>query len=282
MSRTPSDPASGVPVPGYKPPAPAKAAGKAAGRAVSASGDAAEVVAAIGSVSGLSGSSFSTLLAQATQESGLDTKARNRKSTAAGPFQFLERTWFDMVRRHGAEYGLDDLASQISVKHGTPTVQDPTARKKILALRDDPKISAGMAARLLSEGKDALTRKLGRPASDAESRIAYVMGAGGAARLIKAAEKSPNTLASALLPDAARANRSIFHGEHGRALTAHEVVAKLTNRMQADDRRVAALVPSRAQHAPAAAVPKTGAPTKPAADPVPTGLSALMLAQELG
>ena len=47
------------------------------------------MVSAIRSVAGLSGHSFASMMSQAQQESGLDTKARNRKSTATGPFQFV-------------------------------------------------------------------------------------------------------------------------------------------------------------------------------------------------
>lgn len=216
------------PVPGRKP------------AAAAASGEE-PVIGAIRSVAGLSGHSFAALMSQADQESGLDVKARNRKSTATGPFQFIERTWLDLVRRHGSSFGLGDTANKITMVNGAPTVRDPALRKQILALREDPNISAGMAARYLSEGKERLGKMLGRPASAIEGRIAYIMGPNGAARLISAAEKTPGAAARDVLPSAAAANRNLFHDKRGHALSAADVVNRLTRRMTADQDRFAQL-----------------------------------------
>jgi hypothetical protein len=239
--------ATETPVPGRKP-----AAATAVTAATAASGEQ-PVVSAIRSVASLSGHSFATLMSQADQESGLDVKARNRKSTATGPFQFIERTWLDLVRRHGSSFGLGDTANKITVVNGAPTVRDPALRKQILALREDPNISAGMAARYLSEGKERLGKALGRPASAIEGRIAYIMGPSGAARLISAAEKTPGAAARDILPSAAAANRNLFHDKRGHALSAADVVNRLTKRMAADEGRFAQLeddAPDRF-HAPA-------------------------------
>jgi hypothetical protein len=224
--------AAETPVPGRKP--------AAATAATAASGEQ-QVVGAIRSVAGLSGHSFAALMSQADQESGLDVKARNRKSTATGPFQFIERTWLDLVRRHGSSFGLGDTANKITVVNGAPAVRDPALRKQILALREDPNISAGMAARYLSEGKERLGKLLGRPASTIEGRIAYIMGPSGAARLINAAEKTPKAMARDILPSAAAANRNLFHDKRGHALSASDVVNRLTRRMTADEGRFAQL-----------------------------------------
>jgi hypothetical protein len=220
--------ASEAPVPGRKP-------------TIAAASTKEPVVGAIRSAAGLSGHSFAALMSQADQESGLDVKARNRKSTATGPFQFIERTWLDLVRRHGSAFGLSDTAEKITVVNGAPTVRDPALRKQILALREDPNISAGMAARYLSEGKERLGKMLGRPASPIEGRIAYIMGPSGAARLISAAEKTPGAAARDILPSAASANRNLFHDKRGHALSAAEVVNRLTRRMTADEGRFARL-----------------------------------------
>ncbi|HEV7370561.1 lytic transglycosylase domain-containing protein [Arenibaculum sp.] len=227
---------------------------------------------AIRSVAGLSGHSFQTLLAQATQESGLDPKARSRTSSAVGPFQFLERTWLDMIRRHGAAYGLGDLARAVTVRDGVPVVADARLRKRILALREDPHLSAGMAARHLAEGREALSRRLGRPASEVESRMAYVMGAAGAAKLITAAERTPGVPASELLPKAAKANRPLFHDAGGRALPVREMVARLARRMEEDAMRLGALE--------AAGQGGAGAPEAPRRDDAPP--NPLLFAQEEG
>lgn len=206
------------------------------------------VVLAAQQVAGLSGHSFTAILAQATQESGLNPSARNRSSSATGPFQFLERTWLDLFRRHGAAYGQGELAGSIESRNGIPSVKDPATRRKILDLRQDVDLSAGMAARYLSEGRDRLQSRLGRPVTETESRIAYVMGVGGAAKLIRAAESSPNATAADLLPAAAKSNRNLFYDRSsGRALTASETIARLTRRMETDQKEMFALIAQAAE-----------------------------------
>ncbi|CAO3430239.1 lytic transglycosylase domain-containing protein [Azospirillum argentinense] len=230
-----------VPFPARKPEAAATAVAQSTviGAALANSPAAGQVVLAAQQVAGLSGHSFTAILAQATQESGLDPAARNRSSSAAGPFQFLERTWLDLFRRHGAAYGQGELASAIQSRNGIPSVKDPAVRRQILALRHDVDLSAGMAARYLSEGRDRLEERLKRPVSETESRIAYVLGVGGAAKLIRAAESSPRASAAELLPSAARSNRGLFYDRaSGRELTASEAVARLTRRMDTDQKEM--------------------------------------------
>ncbi|HYD68533.1 lytic transglycosylase domain-containing protein [Azospirillum sp.] len=199
-------------------------------------------------VAGLSGHSFTAILAQATQESGLDATAKNKSSSAAGPFQFLERTWLGLIGRHGSAYGLGDLARQVESRNGMPVVKDPAARKQILELRHDPDVAAGMAARYLAEGRERLERSLKRPVTETESRIAYVMGVGGAAKLIKAAEAQPGAVAAEILPNAAKANHNLFHDRaSGRALTAQETVARLVRRMETEQRDMFAAIARAAE-----------------------------------
>lgn len=194
-------------------------------------------------VAGLSGHGMATILAQATQESGMDVRARSSTSTAAGPFQFLERTWLLLFQRYGSAYGLGDLAKQINVKNGVPTVKDAAARKKILDLRHDVDVSAGMAARYLSEGREKLSARLGRQATETESRIAYVMGVAGATKLLRASSSGDPTPAADLLPAAARANGPLFYNRaDGRALTARETVSRLARKMETDQRAMFAAI----------------------------------------
>jgi len=229
------------PLPGRKPAAPPPFETTDAGRIVQASRQ----------VAGLSGHSLSAILAQATQESGLSVNAKNRASSAAGPFQFLERTWLDLFRRHGAAYGLGDLAKQIESRNGIPVVKDMAARKQILELRHDVDVAAGMAARYLGEGRERLAKRLKRPVTEAESRIAYIMGVGGAAKLIRTAEASPGAVAAQVLPGAAKANHNLFHDRGtGRALTARETVTRLVNRMENDQREMFAAIARAGEQQP--------------------------------
>ncbi|WP_207456874.1 lytic transglycosylase domain-containing protein [Azospirillum sp. SYSU D00513] len=237
---------SEVPLPGRKPEAPPAGLPSTPALAAlksDASGHAERLVLASQRVAGLSGHSYAAILAQASQESGLNPAARNRSSSATGAFQFLERTWLDLFRRHGAAYGHAELAGQIQSRNGIPSVKDPAVRRKILELRQDIDVSAGMAARYLAEGRERLEKRLKRPVTETESRIAYVMGAGGAAKLIRAAETTPGASAASLLPAAAKSNHNLFHDRAtGRALSAAETVARLTRRMDQDQKDMFAAI----------------------------------------
>lgn len=229
-----------APTPERKPPAPPVAVADADGGGE----DHAERIAlASRRVAGLSGHSYQTILAQATQESGLDPTKKSRTSSAAGPFQFLERTWLDMFRRHGAAYGMGDLAAKIQVRDGVPVVADPAVRRRILDLRHDVDVSAGMAARLLSEGRQRLEQRLKRPVSETESRLAYVFGVGGALTLLRAAERTPDRPAAELLPGAAKANGPLFYDRKtGQALSVAETLARLQKKMNVDQRDMFAAI----------------------------------------
>ena len=55
-----------------------------------------------------SGVSFHHLLAKAAQESGFNSSAQAKTSSASGLFQFTRGTWLDMMRRYGAELGFGE------------------------------------------------------------------------------------------------------------------------------------------------------------------------------
>src|SRR3954451_2634705 len=89
---------------------------------------------------------FGFLMAQAQQESGFQSDAKATSSSATGLYQFIESTWLTMVRQHGAEHGVGDLAQQISVDSaGRPVVVNAEVKAQILALRNDPTLSAALA-----------------------------------------------------------------------------------------------------------------------------------------
>ncbi len=171
-----------------------------------------KVVSGIREAATSTGVSFDYLLAQATQESGLDPHARNTKSTAAGLFQFTAPTWIEMVKHHGAEHGLGQEAAAITKgADGKLEVKDKAARKAILDLRRDPKLSSLMAAEYAKDNAQVLERRLGRAATASDLYLAHFLGAGGAARVIEGMEDNPRHSAQRLLPEAARANPDVFH-----------------------------------------------------------------------
>jgi hypothetical protein len=162
------------------------------------------VRAAIGRAARATGVDFSLLVETARRESALNPNARAGTSSATGLFQFIESTWLDMVRRHGATHGLATQSAALRQGAG------PETRREILALRSDPELSARMAGELARENAASLQARLGRTPSAGELYAAHVMGAGGALRLIEAA-RSGAADAAAIFPREAAANRGLFY-----------------------------------------------------------------------
>jgi hypothetical protein len=181
-----------------------------------------------------SSSDFGLLMAEAAQESGFRPDAKAATGSAAGLFQFVDSTWLDMVHRYGAKYGQSELAQQISSDpSGKPSVANTATRQRILALRNDPALSASLAGEYAKQNQDEVERALGRPAGPADLYMAHFLGAGGAATFLKALATKGGTPAATLLPDAAAANPAIFFDSAtGRAKSVAEIYRTLGSRIE--------------------------------------------------
>ncbi|PKU22033.1 transglycosylase SLT domain-containing protein [Telmatospirillum siberiense] len=158
------------------------------------------------------GVSFGYLMAQAGKESAFETEAGSRASSAAGLFQFTRNTWLHLIKTHGSDHGLADLADQIQrTPKGDYVIHDAEARQKILDLRRDPQISALMAGEYAKDNKSLLEKKLGRTVDSTDLYMAHFLGPGGAAKVLKAKDQDPTQTAADLLPQAARKNPSVFY-----------------------------------------------------------------------
>lgn len=186
------------------------------------------VSAAIANAARATGNNFAYLLAQARLESGLDPTARATTSSARGLYQFTGATWLRTLDRHGASYGLDWASAAIAGGR----VRDPAMRAQLLALRDDPQLSALMAGELANDNRAALTGALGRAPDDAELYLAHFLGGEGATRFLTALAADPGQSAPALLPRAAAANRGIFFAG-GAPRSLGEVMDLLRTRLDA-------------------------------------------------
>lgn len=175
------------------------------------------VQAAIARAASATGADFTYLLAQARLESGLDPSAKARTSSARGLYQFTGSTWLRTLERHGGQLGLDTAS------------QDPAARAQLLALRDDPQISALMAGELANDNRGYLQNVLGRDPDNTELYLAHFLGPDGAAKFLGALASDPTQSAAALMPSAAGANHAIFFaGESPRSVG--EVMGLLRNK----------------------------------------------------
>lgn len=182
-----------------------------------------------------SSADFGLLMAQAARESGFRPDAKSPTSSAAGLFQFVDSTWLDMIHRFGAKYGVGQLAQAVSeTKAGKLVVRDPTVRQKILALRDDPVLSAALAGEYAKLNQAELERAVGRPPSRGDLYLAHFLGAGGAADLLNAVATKGDTIAARLLPDAAAANPAIFYDSAGRPRTVAEIYRTVAGTIERD------------------------------------------------
>lgn len=117
---------------------------------------------------------FSTVMAQ---ESGGDPNARNPRSSATGPYQFIDSTWRSYI------------AAQPEVFAGmTP--------EQAMAARTDPRFARLGAEWFTRQNLDELRRQ-GLPADAAGAGLSHVFGAAGAATLLRA---DPNAPVESILP----------------------------------------------------------------------------------
>lgn len=191
------------------------------------------VLSSISGAASRTGADFAFLMATAATESGFDPTAQARTSSARGLFQFIDSTWLATVRDHGAEHGLAAEAAAIGTgPSGTPTVADPATRDHILALRDDPRLNAAMAAELTAANQAVLEQRTGRPVGETDLYLAHFLGAGSAARFLDAMAEDPDQPAAGLFPSAARANRAVFYEADGSARSLTEVYGLMNRRME--------------------------------------------------
>jgi len=201
-----------------------------------------QITGAISRAARSTGVSFQYLLTTAQLESNLNPAARAPTSSAKGLYQFIDQTWLSTVKQSGAALGLGRYADAIvQTPDGHYEVPDPGSRAAVMQLRDDPTVSAMMAGVFARTNAAQLAASIGRPATEGELYIAHFLGADGAAKLIGAAARAPQTNAAAMFPQAASANRNIFFDNAGRARSAADVYATLTGRFEAA--RAATFVP---------------------------------------
>lgn len=211
-----------------------------------------QVVGAIRGAAAATGISFNVLATKAAMESGLKPNAQAPTSSARGLFQFIDQTWLSMVQQHGAEHGLGaEAAAIVTLPGGRLSVQDPAERSRILALRDNPELSARFAGEYLKQVSDTLAPVLGRRPDATELYLGHFLGSNGAVRMLKAQASNPGQAASAVLPAAAAANPSMFNGPDGQPLS----IAQFTDRLRSRVGRVYAELGLEAPSGPIALQP---------------------------
>jgi hypothetical protein len=196
------------------------------------------------------------MMALADKESSFTPDVKAPTSSAQGLFQFIERTWFEVIRDFGARHGFRVAATLVETVNGQPTVQNEHLRAWVLGLRRDPYLSALMAAQMLKRDKAKIERRIGRELERSELYLMHFFGAESAAKLLELVGAKPKQSAPKVFPAAARANRTLFFAQERkkkvRQLTVTEVYSKLDRMIDTRLDRyegVTAFLPPRASFA---------------------------------
>ncbi|MCZ4272795.1 transglycosylase SLT domain-containing protein [Maritalea porphyrae] len=156
------------------------------------------------------GVDFDYLLQTAMRESSLDPEAKAKTSSAVGLFQFIEGTWLEVLKEEGPKLGYGSISDKIERTADGYEVRDPKMKSAVLALRENPEMSADLAAAFTRRNGAYLQEQFGRMPSPGELYIAHFMGARGAEKFFNLGLSSPNASAAMHFPSQARANESIF------------------------------------------------------------------------
>lgn len=192
----------------------------------------ANVEAAVRNASAKTGVDFAYLMEKAAVESGFRTDVKASTSSATGLYQFIDSTWLQTMKDHGADHGLGKYANAIQTRSdGRPYVADPAMKQEILDLRKDPTVSALMAAEYTRENKEYLEENTKRAVGSTELYLAHFLGAGGASKFINAMDSNPNRDAREVFPEAAAANKGVFFDkESGRAKSLKDIYDRFASK----------------------------------------------------
>ena len=241
------------------------------GASLSAIAGGARVRAAIDSAARRTGVDFGYLLAQAKSESGLDPTAHAASSSAAGLYQFLDQSWLGVLKQHGAEHGLGWAAEAVEARPGGGyTVPDPSLRRAVMGLREQPEASALMAGAYAADNAAGLRQALGRDPSATDLYFAHFLGLSGAKQFLKTADTNPAAAAAASFPREASANASIFYDRSGAPRSFAEVRNVMARKI-GDDGAALAFAQQRAGDAAPATFADAAAGFQLAADTMGAG-----------
>lgn len=195
---------------------------------------------AIAHASRSTGMDFNYLLGQAQLESGLNPAARAGTSSASGLYQFIDQSWLGIVKQHGAENGLGWASNAITRSGNRWVVSDPQMKSAILNLRNNPEVSATMAAEFASDNQASLESTLGRGATGTDLYMAHFLGLSGAKSFLQTMQSNPGASGAAMFPAAARANHSIFYDASGNARSLSDIYQRFAAKLDKGAAKVGA------------------------------------------
>ena len=159
----------------------------------------------------------------AERESRLNSAAANPFSSARGLMQFTRDTWLEVVRDFGPRHGLGQQAQALTTdRDGKIGARNWRELQGILSLRDDPHLSAVLAAERLKKARPALEEAQGRTASPADLYLVHLLGPTGARQFLAAVRATPSRSSLAIVGNAAKPNPGVFE-RSGRPLPVSKV-----------------------------------------------------------
>jgi hypothetical protein len=177
-----------------------------------------------------------TLFAIAEKESSFDITASPKTSSAFGLMQFLDQKWFEMVKNHGSDYGLEYEAEIINERQNGGKIEyyvdNEVAKQRILNLRTSPYLSAVFTAINLLDAKGKIEIRVNAELSNEELYLPHFLGTNGAGKLLEQSAAKPNIAAAKVFPAAAKANRNMFRGKGGRSLTISQFKDKIVSTIE--------------------------------------------------
>lgn len=125
-------------------------------------------------------------------ESGNDPNIKNKKSTAEGLGQFIDSTWFYMVRKY------------------RPDIAKGKTDAQLKALKRDPALSREMTTRYVEENA-ALLKKHGFPVNVRNLYVMHFLGSGEGPKLLRADPNQP--VSSFISAQSINANKTVLSGK---------------------------------------------------------------------
>lgn len=125
-------------------------------------------------------------------ESGNDQNIKNKKSTAEGLGQFIDSTWFHMVRKY------------------RPDIANGKTNAQLKALKRDPALSREMTTRYVEENS-ALLKKHGIPVNVRNLYVMHFLGSGEGPKLLRADPNQP--VSSFISAQSINANKTVLSGK---------------------------------------------------------------------
>lgn len=125
-------------------------------------------------------------------ESGNDPNIKNKKSTAEGLGQFIDSTWFHMVRKY------------------RPDIAKGKTDAQLKALKRDPALSREMTTRYVEENA-ALLKKHGFPVNVRNLYVMHFLGSGEGPKLLRADPNQP--VSSFISAKSINANKTVLSGK---------------------------------------------------------------------